>query len=71
MLKIKELKEKLNKYDEDTIVAFELLLGSKDYENKIRIELSAITSVDYLGEFDNEVIFELNDAGQLVEKVKE
>lgn len=71
MLKIKELKEKLNKYDEDTIVAFELLLGSKDYENKIRIELSTITSVDYLGEFDNEVIFELNDDGQLVEKVKE
>lgn len=70
MLKIKELKEKLNKYDDETLVAFELKFG-ENYENETRVELNAITFVDYLGEFGEELIFELSDDEQLVEKVKE
>ena len=68
MLKIKELKEKLNKYDDDTMVAFELSYG-KNYENKTRVELRTITFIDYLGDFDEELVFEITDDEQLEERV--
>ena len=68
MLKIKELKEKLNKYDDDTMIAFELFFGN-NYENKTRVQLRTITFIDYLGDFDEELVFEITDDGQLVEKV--
>ena len=68
MLKIKELKEKLNKYDDDTLVAFEMYIG-ENYEDKQRLNLTTISFVDYLGEFDEELIFNLDNDDGLVEKV--
>ena len=70
MLKIKELKEKLNKYDDDTLVAFEMCIG-ENYEDTQRLNLITISFVDYLGEFDEELIFNLENNDGLVEKVED
>lgn len=70
MLKIKELKEKINKYDDDTLVAFEIYTD-ENYKDTQRLDLTTISFVDYLGEFDEECIFTLEKDDDLVEKVQD
>lgn len=68
MLEIKDLIEKLKQYDEELEIKFELNYD-KNFSKKIHLDLSGFTVADYLGEFDDEFIFNLYNE-DLVEKVE-
>ena len=59
-MKIKDLMQKLKCYDEELLVKFKINYG-KNFSSDGYAELGSIETIDFLGDFENELVFELYD----------